>query len=599
MRKVTLLLGLAVAFTQGGASAQTKLTEMKPVEISQSRQTSQGKLQSRQAEKGVAALGKAPRRMAPSTSETPEGVKNDIPYTDYNDNVTGTIHDGLYKSAAGYEAGWFSASSFKVSGIEGKYVYDEAAREIYIYNPITRYNSFSYIKGTVDEAGNVTVECPQLLAAGDDDGGWAYYVMNSRITDDRYSMEPVEEDINLHYKLEEDGTLSLCEGSWVGLYEWGEYYYYDEETDDYVYPEGEYFFDWLAYTDTLQSMAVFNEEPVKPEKDLEVEPWTVTYQGLDYYGESLAGYEVKDINACIDGDTFWIKGIVPSEPDSWVKGEINGDKVTFKTSYICLDKKGGYFEFLLAGKEVYDEGDGYYSFDFSGEATLNFDVEKKTISARDGETLIVNAGKETVYYLYRWINPVIKPAEVAAPAAPMAPVFSTYYPRDEKYDALLIFFVSSVDVNYNALEEDSMFYMILVDGEPYELTVEDLGEVYSQEVTDDETFVEFPFDFDSDALYCYNGEVDFSIPFDGYETIGAQTLYITEDGDYLYSAPMNYDINSGTVGVEEVGSNHGEIVSVDFTGLDGVKVVRPQHGIYIMTVTYSDGTRATRKIARR
>lgn len=599
MKKITILLGLALLAGYVVAAPQVKLSEMKAMEVSQSQQPTQGKLQSKRADKKTASLFKAAARVTPSTSETPEDVKNDIPYTDYNDNVVGTMHDGLYKATSGYESGWFGATKFQVSGIEGKYVYDEANKEIYIYNPITRYSSYSYIKGSVDDDGNVTVECPQLLACGDD-GDWAYYVMNAQITEDGYSMEPVEDDINLHYKLEADGSLSLCDGSWVGLFEWADYYYYDEELDDYIDVPGEYFYDWLYYTDTKQSMRIFNEEPLKPEKNLAVESWTIAYQSLDYYSEVITGYDVQEVEACIDGDSFWIKGIIPSEPDSWIKGDINGDEISFKTSYICLDKRGGYFEYLLAGKEVFDEYNGVYVFDFSGEATMTFDAENKTITAKDGNTLVINAGLETVYYLYMWVNPIMKPTVEAAPAAPLAPVFGYYYPRDEDYAALFIFFLSCVDVNYNPLEEDSMFYMILVDGEPYEFTVEDLGKIYSESVTDDETFMEFPLDFDSNNLYAYgDGEIDLSVPFEGYDTIGAQSFYITESGDYLYSAPLIYDINEGTVGVDQVALAHGEIVNVEFVGLDGVKVARPQKGIYVMTVTYADGTRKTNKVARR
>lgn len=112
--------------------------------------------------------------------------------------------------------------------------------------------------------------------------------------------------------------------------------------------------------------------------------------------------------------------------------------------------------------------------------------------------------------------------------------------------------------------------------------------------------MEFPLDFDSNNLYAYgDGEIDLSVPFEGYDTIGAQSFYITESGDYLYSAPLIYDINEGTVGVDQVALAHGEIVNVEFVGLDGVKVARPQKGIYVMTVTYADGTRKTNKVARR
>lgn len=79
----------------------------------------------------------------------------------------------------------FMPQRFNVSDIAGNYVLDEANSEIYIYNPISRYNSYSYIKGSIDADGNVTCRMPQLLACNqpDDEETWAYYVMNATINE--------------------------------------------------------------------------------------------------------------------------------------------------------------------------------------------------------------------------------------------------------------------------------------------------------------------------------------------------------------------------------------------------------------------------------
>lgn len=600
MKKSTIILSLALIFGEGIGFAQALLSEMKPTEATQSMPMAQGKLQKKN-EANKSSMLKAPSKVKIGDTPEPTDVVNDKPYADFNDNIAGTPVSNLYKSVSGYEAGWFGPSRYSISGVVGEYLYDEANSEIYIYNPVGKYSSYSYIKGSVDQEGNVTVECPQMIAQGEDgyDGPWAYYVMNCKITEDGYSMEPVEDDLNLHFKLEKDGSLSLNQGSWIGMFEWSPYYYYDEEKGDYVDVEGEYFYDWMRYTVMSESMRLFTEEAVHPEKELEVEPWVLAYQTLDDYSSCLMSYSIMDIDACVDGDSFWIKGVVKSEPDCWIKGEIHGDEVTFKDAFICLDERNGYFQFLLAGNSVYDEDEEMYLFDPVGEVTMKFDAEKKTITGSNGNTLFVNAGKETIYYLYMWINPIMKVKEDAAPAAPLAPVFNEYYPADERYDALFLFSISAVDVNFNPLDEDNVYYMILIDGEPFEFTLDELDEVYSEDVTDDQTFTVFPLDFDSYNLYNYYGQINFTPIFIGYDTIGAQAFYVTESGEYLYSAPMIYDINSGTVGVEEVANSHGEISNIEFRGLDGIKVAKPGKGIYLMTVTYSDGTYKTTKIVRK
>lgn len=599
MKKPTVILSIALMMGQGISFAQTRLSDMKQTEITQSTPMAQGRLQSRKSANDVTTF-KAPAKVMTSESDTPEDVKNEIPYTDYNDNVFGVTHDNLYTSVSGYEPSWWSASYYSVSGLVNKYVYDKDKQEIYIYNPIGRYSSYSYIKGNVDPQGNITVECPQIIAEGEDEyGPWAYYVMNARITEDGYSMEPVEEDLNLHYKLDANGTLTLCEGSWVGMFEWGPYYYYDEESGQYIDVEGEYFYDWASCTVTKQSMEVFTEEPVNPGKELNVEPWILASQQMDSYSSCLMSYTLQEINACIDGDSFWIKGIIKSVPDCWIKGEIHGDEVTFKNSFICIDETNGFFQFLLAGNETFDEDEEMYLYDFAGEVTMKFDPEKKVITGSNGNTLIVNAGNKTIYYLYMWINPIIKVKTDAAPAAPLAPVFNAFYPEEDGYDPLFICSISPVDVNYNPLNQNNMFFIILIDGEPFEFTLDDLGEVYSEDATDDDTFIKFPLDFDSDNLYYWKGQVNLTTVFTGYDTIGAQAVYVTDSGDYLYSAPLIYDVNSGTVGIDEVSNSNATITDIIFTGLDGIKVTHPEKGIYLMTVTYSDGSRKTVKMVRR
>lgn len=594
MRKSTILM--TVALLAGQAVAAT-LPENPVTTMVQNDGIVSGKLARHplRSSSESARPMKAPSNAVTYDTPTPPNVKNERVYAVWNENVTGETYSQLYKSAKGYQMGMWMPSPFNVSGVAGEYVLDREKGEIYIYNPITLYRSYSYIKGTVDAEGNVTVECPQLIARNteDDPDQWAYYVMNSRLNDEGYSYEPVPDDFDLHFTLSEDGTLTLCEDQKIGIYEYVPFEYYDYDEDEYVEVPGKYCYEWLQYSDDEQSMHIFTEVGAKPENELEVEPWLIAYRGLDYYSEYLTGYSVQTINACIDGDTFWVKGIIKSDPDCWFKGEINGDEVTFNTSFICYDEPNGYFQYLLAGNMYEDEYDEFLNFDLSNEVTLSIDREKKLLKSHDGQTLMVNAGKESVYYLYRWIDPIIKPQMAdAAPAQPLAPMFGRYFPMEDGYDAYFSFSVSDLDVNYNPLDTDGLFYEILVDGETYEFTLEELDPYDDSDETEDI----FPWDFYSYNLFASDTERILYHSFEGYDTIGARVLFITEGGEYLYSDPLIYDVHSGTVGVEKVEESHGAIVETIFTSLDGMKVKRPGKGIYIKTITHADGTRSSRKV---
>ncbi|MBD5357837.1 MAG: hypothetical protein HDR88_12665 [Bacteroides sp.] len=596
MRKSTILIAAALLSGQAVASVLPE----NPVSQWQGEEIASGKIVKQTPR--LAPAAKKPMKASANSvtydTPTPPNVKNEKVYSEWNENVFGEKYSQLYKSAKGYQMGIWMPSAFDVSGVVGEYVLDRENGEIYIYNPITLYRSYSYIKGSVDAEGNVTVECPQLIACSSEEDldEWAYYVMNSRLNDEGYSYEPVPDDFDLHFTLGEDGTLTLCENQKIGLYEYVPFEYYDYDEDQYVEVPGKYCYDWLQYSDNAQSMHIFTEVGVKPDTELEVEPWVIAYRGVDYYSEYFTGYSTQTINACIDGDTFWVKGIIKSDPNCWFKGEINGDEVTFNTSFICFDEPNGYFQYLLAGNMYEDEVEASLYFDFSNSVTLSIDREKKVITSREGQTLMVNAGKESVYYLYRWINPVMKPEMAdAAPAKPLAPLFGSYFPMEDGYDAYFSFCVSALDVNYNPLDTDGLFYEILIDGEPYEFDMDELDPYDGGEGTEEI----FPWDYDSYNLFAEDTERILYHSFDGYDTIGARVLFITEEGDYLYSDPMIYDVQSGTVGIEKVTENHGEVVATVFTSLDGVRVSRPAKGIYIKTTVYADGTRSVRKVIRK
>lgn len=522
--------------------------------------------------------------------------------------MPGTLVDGLYKSATGYEMGWFMPQSFRVSGIAGNYVLDEANSEIYIYNPITRYNSYSYIKGSIDADGNVTCRMPQLLACNqpDDEETWAYYVKNATINEAGTAFIPVGGNLDIHYTLK-NGVLTLNEGSRIGMFEYVQYYYWDEN-DEQVFVPDTYFWDMTGYCDYTQSMREFNEEAPNPGKDLATETWRVLSRGLDSYSETLLGYTATEIQACIDGNEFWVKGIDRNVPDCWFKGDIEGDKITFRKSFVCYDDVAGYFQFLLVGNQVWDASEEAYMFSQEPEMTFDFDPETRTIIGHDTQSIYVNAGDEYIYYLCRWLQPIISVPVDMAPATPLTPIFLNYWERDLEDDystSGFQFAVSAFDVNYTALSTDNLFYEILIDGEPYIFDEEAIGSIWG-DVTVSGDVEQIPWLLDSDNIYPNGTKRNIYHTFMGYDTIGARVLYINDNDDDLYSDAIVYNVNTGEVtvvpgsGVEDIGvGSHGDIVDVVYTSLDGVRIERPAKGICLMTVTYADGFVKTVKIACR
>lgn len=132
-----------------------------------------------------------------------------------------------------------------------------------------------------------------------------------------------------------------------------------------------------------------------------------------------------------------------------------------------------------------------------------------------------------------------------------------------------------------------------------------IGEIWG-DVTVSGDVEQIPWLLDSNNIYPNGTKRTIYHTFMGYDTIGARVLYINDNDDYLYSDAIVYNVKTGEVtvvpgsGVEEIGvDSHGDIVNVAYTSLGGVRIERPEMGIVLMTVTYSDGFVKTVKVARR
>ena len=88
----------------------------------------------------------------------------------------------------------------------------------------------------------------------------------------------------------------------------------------------------------------------------------------------------------------------------------------------------------------------------------------------------------------------------------------------------------------------------------------------------------------------------------GITSVGVQEVY--KDGDKAYKSNlMSYTVNEdGTLtGIDRNIVNKGEanVKSVSYTDLSGRTISQPQHGIYLKTVKFADGSQKTMKYLKR
>ncbi len=142
---------------------------------------------------------------------------------------------------------------------------------------------------------------------------------------------------------------------------------------------------------------------VEAPEGLQTEQWTFLAQ--DRYSEDVEA----PVNVGIDGNDMYIQGLCEYFPEAWVKGTIDGTKVTFAPGQYFGSIDGDDFFF------------GAYDFEGSGKiiaATFDYDAAAGKLATED--YLVLNGEEEKTWmYNYFWYVEILKDvpalAEIEAP----------------------------------------------------------------------------------------------------------------------------------------------------------------------------------------
>ena len=154
------------------------------------------------------------------------------------------------------------------------------------------------------------------------------------------------------------------------------------------------------------------------------------------------------------------------------------------------------------------------------------------------------------------------------------------------------FSLSYYSADFNYLDPSHLYYNLYIDGEVQTFSPDDYQNVDTEMTDVPYSFYDqyefYKYDENARTIYFYK-EVK--------EKIGMEAFYI--DGDTrLGSGVAEYYPYGDPTGVKMTDANVKQIKSVEFYDLSGRKVSNPTKGIYLRTVTYSDGTKASRKIVK-
>lgn len=236
-------------------------------------------------------------------------------------------------------------------------------------------------------------------------------------------------------------------------------------------------------------------------------------------------------------------------------------------------------------------GKDVYVYRLAKEVRMDYDAAAKTLKTDNYLDINADAEKEAshdVFYM-----PVIAWQPEDINLQPEKPAIFDYFTYNEKEGVGgILFDLNQYNVDGQLIDSHKMYYRILVDEDvlevdpaDYQSTTEkmtdipywytDYTDIFGRRVTHEFYFFVRDFDFMGMVAIYRDGEEEYISPI--------ATCYGT--------APACWDnLPKGKeVGINQMSVN-AQPVSQSYINLQGARVSSPEHGLYIRTTTYSDGT---------
>lgn len=255
---------------------------------------------------------------------------------------------------------------------------------VYLQNPISCYLTGAWVKGT--RSGNtITVPANQPLTYSEE-----YNItlnMNwGTVSPDGVMAYDASHAPEFVYTID-GNTMSLAGTSpfdgvtnapFVGLF-------WDDEAHTSTY-----YGDYSTVYTYDPTYVPASTEPIALPDDLYAEPWTLKALTLTSATPEGEEYDTKVLVGFVDNDVYMC-GLFTSFPDAWIKGTIEGTKVTFpKLQFI--GKRGAY-NVWMTGRD--EQG--------ICDAEMEYDAAAKTFTSTT--PFLANAAEDHVYYI-TWLDQI-------------------------------------------------------------------------------------------------------------------------------------------------------------------------------------------------
>ena len=484
----------------------------------------------------------------------------------------GTLYDNMYASSFAYGLGWGDIYIQDVDGGIGKVV-EGTDGNLYIYNPISQgyiwFSILPWIKAEPTDKGTYVVKLPQLYIL---DAGDPYYAYCMHYDEDE-GMPVVEEEGEIEFTWE-DGVLTQLGDKFIGLC---------DATAD-----------WFYMADQHIVYAPQNDVPITlSDSEYYIQSYTMTYLSDP---TDLTKTKDRIVDVAIDGNDIYI-GYLNDNTPNYIKGTLANGKATFPTrQYLGVDPYYNGHIYVLTG-EAYVDAETYsspvFNYNLNDEIVFSVDEDARHIVAEWPAAMITNVGPNTLSILNDYVGPGLEAFD-EVPAVPAAPLISA---EDMTVNTTsgwvaLRFTIPTTDVDGYKLNENKLYYNIILDDEVYTFDPETyIG--LSTAMTD------IPYNFQDNVnfdIYINNGRHTVYLYTTDFEFVGIQSIY-TAGGEVNRSEIATVK-NPSYSGIEETGIGAQAIATRYYDAFGRELPAAPATGLYLQRTTYSNGTTSTIKVVK-
>lgn len=238
-------------------------------------------------------------------------------------------------------------------------------------------------------------------------------------------------------------------------------------------------------------------QPVVAPEDLVTDEWAIS--AMNNFGEPVSGY----VNIGFDGNDCYMQGFCHYLPETWLKGTLEGDKITFPgDQYFGPYDADAYthYEFYLRPEDV----------------VFTYDAEAGKMTT-EGEIYVREAIRNYKGDVYN--DPVITKV-IEKAATPATPNISQIY--DATSGPVVMFTVPTVDTEGNAVASSKLFFQFFKDVEQ-EISDVTFDPADYSGLTEAMTI--FPYGFTIGEEITYNHMYLKQADYSSWNKIGIQTIY--------------------------------------------------------------------------